>query len=189
MNINSFIAKKKYMLKYSIILFIILSSVFILIYSIFQYNIMNLKKEEIEKNENRVIALKKNILTQEIDSVISDILFLSDSFRLYISDETAYQDLAKQWKIFCDRKKIYDQIRYIDISGNESIRINYSDKGSYIVDKSELQNKKDRYYFEDSINLKRKQIYISKLDLNVENNKIEQPLKPMMRLSTPVFDT
>lgn len=188
MNINSFIAKKKYMLKYSIILFIILSFVFILIYSIFQYNIMNLKKEEIEKNENRVITLKKNILTQEIDSVISDILFLSDSFSLYTSDETAYQDLAKQWKFFSDRKKIYDQIRYIDISGNESIRINYSDKGSYIVDKAELQNKKDRYYFEDSINLKRKQIYISKLDLNVENNKIEQPLKPMMRLSTPVFD-
>lgn len=188
MNIDRFIDKKKYMLKYSSILFTTLSVVFILIASVFQYNIINLKKQEIEKNENRIVKLEKNILGEDIYDVISDLLFLSDSFYLYSSDEITYSDIAEQWKFFSNRKKVYDQIRYIDISGNEIIRINYSDKGSYIVNKEELQNKKDRYYFKDSINLKKEQIYISKLDLNIENSKIEQPLKPMMRLSTPVFD-
>ncbi|WFD10938.1 diguanylate cyclase domain-containing protein [Tepidibacter hydrothermalis] len=188
MNMNSFIAKKKYILKYSIILFITLSLIFISLSSIFQYNIMNLKKQEIEKNENRIVRLEKDILREQIDNVISDLLFLSDSLDLYSLDESTYQDIAKQWKVFSDRKKIYDQIRYIDLSGNEIIRINYSDKGSHIINKSELKNKKERYYFKDSISLKRKQIYISKLDLNVEDGKVEQPLKSMMRLSTPVFD-
>ncbi|MCT4509315.1 MAG: diguanylate cyclase [Tepidibacter sp.] len=188
MNIDRFIDKKKYMLKYSSILFTTLSVVFILIASVFKYNIINLKKQEIEKNENRIVKLEKNILGEDIYDVISDLLFLSDSFYLYSSDEITYSDIAEQWKFFSNRKKVYDQIRYIDISGNEIIRINYSDKGSYIVNKEELQNKKDRYYFKDSINLKKEQIYISKLDLNIENSKIEQPLKPMMRLSTPVFD-
>lgn len=80
------------------------------------------------------------------------------------------------------------QIRFIDAQGNETIRINYSAQGSYPVEKEELQNKKDRYYFTESINLSLNQVYISKLDLNVENNEIEEPIKPMIRFSTPVFD-
>ena len=59
--------------------------------------------------------------------------------------------------------------------------------GSVLVDKALLQNKKDRYYFSDTIKLKENQIYISKLDLNIENNEIEQPIKPMIRISTPYY--
>ncbi len=35
--------------------------------------------------------------------------------------------------------------------------------------------------------LKEKQIYISKIDLNMENNEIQKPFKPMIRLSTPHY--
>ena len=50
-----------------------------------------------------------------------------------------------------------------------------------------LQNKKDRYYFQDTMTLEKGQIFISKLDLNMENGVLEQPIKPMLRLGTPVL--
>ena len=34
----------------------------------------------------------------------------------------------------------------------------------------------------------KRQLYVSPLDLNVENNVIEQPFKPMIRFGTPIFD-
>ena len=33
------------------------------------------------------------------------------------------------------------------------------------------------------------QVFVSPLDLNIERGAIEQPLKPMIRLATPVFDS
>lgn len=41
------------------------------------------------------------------------------------------------------------------MEGNEVIRINYDPDGSLLVDQADLQNKKDRYYFTDTMNLKK----------------------------------
>ena len=82
---------------------------------------------------------------------------------------------------------MYDQIRYLSADGEERIRVNYTTNGAYVVEPQNLQNKKNRYYFTESIDLEDGQIYISKLDLNIENGEIEQPLKPMIRIATPII--
>jgi hypothetical protein len=51
-----------------------------------------------------------------------------------------------------------------------------------------LQNKANRPFFEKAWRLAPGQIYISAFDLNVEQGEIEQPIKPTVRLSMPVFD-
>ena len=51
-----------------------------------------------------------------------------------------------------------------------------------------MQNKGARYYFTDSIALDRGGIYVSPLDLNVENGQVERPLKPVIRFGMAVFD-
>lgn len=56
------------------------------------------------------------------------------------------------------------------------------------MDLTDLQYKGNRYYFKDSIGLEKDQIFVSALDLNVENGKVEIPHKPMIRFATPVFD-
>ena len=81
----------------------------------------------------------------------------------------------------------YDQIRFLDNNGQEQIRINNYDGTPVIVPETELQNKKHRYYFADSIGLEEGRIYMSVLDLNVENMKIVIPYKPVIRFATPVF--
>lgn len=181
------IKKTKSILIYTLSIYIILSFVYLLIAIFLQININKVKKNEIIKNEERMVNVEKNILSNKIDNLISDLLYISDNLKVHNFDINNFKDVKFEWKAFADRKKIYDQIRYIDSEGNEKIRINYSKNGSVIVNKGELQNKKKRYYFKDTIGLKKNQIYISKMDLNIENGKLEEPIKPMIRLATPVF--
>ncbi|PAB57834.1 sensor domain-containing diguanylate cyclase [Anaeromicrobium sediminis] len=187
MNLKNFMIKKSYFIKYFFLLFIGISILYTFFFTILQLNTIKVKRNEIELNEKRIVELEKNLIGKEFDNVISDLLYISDSINEYDSMEKTYDHLAKEWLIFGNRKKIYDQIRFIDISGNEIIRINYYDNFANIVHKSELQNKKDRYYFKETMGLKKGQIYISKIDLNLENKKVQEPIKPMIRFSTPVF--
>lgn len=78
------------------------------------------------------------------------------------------------------------QIRYIDSLGDEKIRID-RDLNKTIFEPKKLQNKSNRYYFLQTKKLKKDEFFISSLDLNVENKKIEIPFRPTLRVSTPVY--
>ncbi len=96
--------------------------------------------------------------------------------------------LEKLWQGFSSQKRIYDQIRLLDKNGMELLRINLGTDSANIVPAEKLQNKATRYYFREAMTLPVGEIYISPLDLNVENGEIEHPIKPMLRIAVPVAD-
>lgn len=98
------------------------------------------------------------------------------------------QHLERAFIVFSRNKGIYDQIRWIDENGQERIRVNSNGTDSYLVATRHLQNKKGRYYFDNTLSLAKDHFFISPLDLNVERGKVEWPLKPVIRIGTPVFD-
>lgn len=83
---------------------------------------------------------------------------------------------------------VYDQLRWIDEAGIERVRVDYVQNQPFVVPDDRLQNKAQRYYFVATMGLARGAIYVSPLDLNVEQERIETPHKPMIRLGTPVQD-
>ncbi len=86
------------------------------------------------------------------------------------------------------RNPDYDKARWIDEHGIELVRVNNVNGLPQLVPKNQLQDKHDRYFFIDAVRLKVGTIYVSPLDLNMENNQIEQPYKPTIRVATPIFD-
>ena len=80
------------------------------------------------------------------------------------------------------------QLRYIDKSGMERVRIDRKSYAStaYIVSKEKLQDKSKRYYFTEAIHLDEGEFWYSKLDLNIEHSEIEKPIKPVIRVATVV---
>ena len=70
----------------------------------------------------------------------------------------------------------------------ERIRIMRDQDEPYVVDSGDLQNKRHRYYFTTANALAPGDLYISRLDLNVEHGQIEMPPRPMLRIATPVED-
>ncbi|MBT3030282.1 MAG: sensor domain-containing diguanylate cyclase [Candidatus Thiodiazotropha sp. (ex Lucina pensylvanica)] len=123
---------------------------------------------------------------------LSDLMVLAEGevLRSYIHDPSLknWVRVAREFSLFARRKPKYFQLRYIDNSGMEVIRINSDDNVQEIVPQSEMQNKADRYYFKEAMKLALGEIYISPLDLNVERGVIEQPVKPTVRFATPVSD-
>lgn len=177
---------KKTML-YTLGLFLILSLVFFLITLVIQINADTVLKNEIMSQEQLLVDVEKTIVANKVNRLTTDLLYLTDILAMGDSGRGDYSDVEDHWLAFANRKMIYDQIRFINADGDEVIRVNYSDTGATLSDSDDLQNKADRYYFTEAIGLDDDQIYISKLDLNMENNQIEQPIKPTIRLATTYY--
>ena len=91
---------------------------------------------------------------------------------------------------FAKNHEYYYQLRIIDSSGYEIVRIdNERDGTTVIVPDSDLQDKKHRYYFQEAMKLDRDQIYASSIDLNIEQGKVEIPYVPVIRLASSLFDS
>ncbi len=144
-------------------------------------------------SEISVIDTKLTNIETHIEHAMHDLLIFAFNNQIEKSG-TDYQntkfrkELAAKMLNMVIYQKIFDQLRFIDENGMEVIRINFNNGSPEVVPKEILQNKKDRYYFKDAIKLGKGEIFISPMDLNIENGKIEEPHKPMIRIATPVFD-
>ncbi|MCP3868439.1 MAG: PAS domain S-box protein [Gammaproteobacteria bacterium] len=174
-------------------LFLPLCGVLTIVGSMHYYSFYTTESATRQAREKLNVDLARRTLTSDITGVVGDLMFLSENIerqRLFEQSE-AERDLhiSRKFVAFSKNKRLYDQIRYLDNLGREVVRINYNDGKPASVPGSELQNKSERYYFPRAITLEKGRFYLSPLDLNVEEGEIERPLKPMMRFSTPVFDS
>jgi two-component system sensor histidine kinase/response regulator len=158
------------------------------------FSFQNLKFQEkhlkIAEQGHLEVALRE--IHENIKSIISDLFYLSVNPSLHQMIETGQlsvrEKVSKVFMDFCKNSKNYDQVRFLDESGMERIRINFGQGRPYIVADDKLQDKAKRYYFADAITLEPGRVFMSPLDLNIENGQIEHPLKPMIRFGTPVVD-
>jgi signal transduction histidine kinase len=139
-----------------------------------------------------LVDLHAEMIGRELEAVKSDLLYLADQdvLREFLTypDEDGKKGLEEEYVLFCLHKGIYDQVRYLNLDGQEIIRVNYNNGNPRAVAPAELQEKKARYYFSQALPLDRGEVFVSRFDLNVEHDQIEQPLKPTIRFATPVFD-
>lgn len=134
-----------------------------------------------------------------LKNVSDDLFYLRDSvpLRTLVGDTTGFpneqvevarKNLEQDFLAFSSHKKIYYQVRFLDATGMEVVRIDRKLGKSKIVTGDKLQNKKKRYYFADTAKLANGKLMISPLDLNREHGKVEQPLRPVIRYGTPVYN-
>ena len=145
----------------------------------------------LSENENGMVEIQKNMIGAKLEGVVADLMYIESSWVMqeFFADSTRRTALEKEMLVFSEKERIYDQIRFIDIEGDEIVRINYQGGKPAAVGERDLQNKKDRYYFKKSVELEKNQVYVSLMDLNVENGSIEIPIKPMIRFAVPSFDS
>jgi signal transduction histidine kinase len=136
-------------------------------------------------------SLLSEVISADFEAAVSDLLILAEGETLqnYLNngiDETV--SLEQELLLYAHTTGMYDQIRYIDETGIEVVRVNYSNGEAIVVPKADLQFKGDRYYFEDTFALNKREIFVSPFDLNIEQGVVEFPIKPMIRFGTPVYD-
>lgn len=116
---------------------------------------------------------------------------LSDepAMTLMLKSDDSKNTLGRRFLDFERASGEYDQIRLLDATGKEIVRVNYNDGNPAIVAKDELQDKSDQDYFTETFfNLNQGEYYISDPSLNEEFGQIELPFKPVIRLATSVYN-
>lgn len=146
----------------------------------------------LQSERERAQHLAALTLHQEMAAVLSDVRYLSRHNELFEYLDTggpaAERLLGQEYSYFLAQKRDYDQVRLLELDGQERIRIRQTPSGVGIVQGSALQNRKGRYYFPELMKLGPGDIYISPLDLNVTHGRVKLPPKPMIRFGVPVFD-
>ncbi|WP_166482579.1 ATP-binding protein [Scytonema sp. UIC 10036] len=142
-------------------------------------------------SEIRKVKMQARVIVGNFNLVVSDLMVLSEQIELQeilagANEQTS--TLAEEFLSFSQHKKLYDQIRFLDTTGKEIVRVNFNSDCPNIVPKEQLQVQLKRYWFYDTLGLNKGEVFISPLDLNIERGEVEQPIKPMIRFGTPIFD-
>jgi signal transduction histidine kinase len=146
----------------------------------------------LEQEAQHILDLQQELLLFEVQAVQSDLLYLAsqDGLTQFLSgDMSARGGLEREYVSFALNKAVYDQIRCLDPMGQEIVRINYREGDADVVPQDELQSKATRYYYQQALSLNKGEVFVSPFDLNMEHGQIEQPIKPVIRFLTPVFDS
>ncbi len=155
--------------------------------------------------EERVIESARSNVEQHaqqiagfLDSVRGDVLYLAhlDSLQRLLQARAQGDDegvaywrtqLARDFLIFSAARPTYYQVRYLDETGREVVRVDSDGRVSRIIPQDKLQDKSHRYYFQETIQRGPGEIYVSPLDLNREHGQIEVPYRPVIRYATPIY--
>lgn len=176
-----------------LILFLVIGSLLGGTAAILYRTVMNSFLTDLRAREYHSIELQVSAIKSEFDAVVSDILFLAGQNELVhfldTGERTRLAEIQTEYMRLAATKKVYDQIRYLDEIGHETVRVNYASGTPVSVIGKDLQDKGKRYYFTDCFHLEGQGIFVSPLDLNIEKGIVEQPLKPMIRIGTPVYDS
>lgn len=151
----------------------------------------NLQKEIVQnaihaaETKTELTKLYLHHVEQDLYSLANNPLFLE-----YLENPSSSNTTSIK-KLFLNivmANKDYFQLRFINTDGKELIRIDREKDSNkiLIVDDKNLQDKSKRYYFSETLKHKDIDFWYSKFDLNVEHEKIEQPLRPTLRIAKRV---
>lgn len=184
---------KKTLIKQFLMIFLpIISIVILLSWLIYYFHFIKTQEEVLKAKEINSLAMQKEFIQQTIKSIISDINViaanrtLKDSLSKKLKDTTSH--VTADFLILSKYKGIYDQIRILDKTGMEVIRVDLRNNKPTLIPADQLQFKGKRYYFQDTYRLGKGEIFMSPFDLNIEKGEIELPFKPMIRFGISIFD-
>jgi diguanylate cyclase (GGDEF)-like protein/PAS domain S-box-containing protein len=136
------------------------------------------------------VAMERRIMQMELATHVTNAGFLAELALMHL-EEADWElplggELEQEMTLFMRGRDSYDQVRFLTPSGREAIRTDLRQGGPAPVPRERLQDKSGRYYFRAGLGLAPGQVYVSPLDLNVENGRVERPFKPMIRFVAPV---
>lgn len=142
--------------------------------------------------ERQAIKAGSQFIVKELQELHDDLFYLRDQPVLHDwLDRESSQNLASlsaDWVAFVKYRERYDRILFLDEKRQERVRVDRNQGVPVIVPEKKLQDRSNLYFVEQTLALNKDNVYISPFDLTIEHNKIEQPIKPVIRFGTPLFD-
>lgn len=162
----------------------------------FQYHqdrlVAGIKSEHLKRAQHALASVQLN-LQKNLQGLRGDLDLVSENLDLRsFSARPTAESLAKVRDFLENlsnaRKGSYLQLRFIDLSGRERIRVDHVNGRAKPLADRELQDKSDRDYVIAGRQLVIDDYYLSALDLNIEHGKIVEPFVPTLRVVKVVPD-
>jgi PAS domain S-box-containing protein len=149
----------------------------------------NTQLDQITATERTNLNQLSGYMAAEASTALNHLLALAQEEALiHAMDSTSPGVMRSAFMTMAKRNPNYQQIRWIDEAGTERVRVMRNQDRLFAVDDQHLQDKSSKYYFNAARSLLMGEVYISRLDLNMENGQIETPIRPTLRVATPVQD-
>ncbi len=180
--------------KYFTLYFIVFGIVISLFGAIISYSFqINDIQKELDKKAKEISDIKINTMLKptmaSIDSIVKS-LGNNTLVKEYIlsNNQEKKQGLEDIFSTIVSSNNIIMQARLLDKEGQELIRIDKkkSTQEIFSTDEKKFQNKKNRDYFKTLSTSNKEDIWYSKIDLNIEHEKIEIPYKSTLRVAIPL---
>lgn len=149
------------------------------------------EQELLESLEYQSSLSRLEIARQRMDTVFSDLFFLNHVASYVWVDgvlsphEQGY--IENFFRSFIENKVYYDQIRIIDMFGQEFIHIEKRDGSSVIMPPHKGDKSSGEHCFNHFIKLERNQVYLSPLNPHLNYEEMEGSLRPLLHIATPIF--
>ncbi|RRQ22923.1 sensor histidine kinase [Thiohalobacter thiocyanaticus] len=142
--------------------------------------------------ESQAVELAVQSIRAELAQAGADLVLLSRQsvLKQWLHSPTPHnhERITSDYVAFLKSSGRYDNVRFIDAWGQEFVRVNWIDGQPTVVGEDALQDKSNRYYIKESLELGPGEIYISPFDLNLERGEIVKPMKPVIRFATSIHD-
>lgn len=143
------------------------------------------------QNEARTIGYQVDDFLHNLDRYLQHLSHSPFLREFIVNQGTTEADhyreqVEQQLKQLMSVHPFYYQLRFINAEGMEVIRAENKNGKIHITPIPELQNKRHRYYFQETMKLAPGQVYVSPMDFNIEHHVVELPKLPVFRYGTPV---
>lgn len=159
-------------------------------------SLQTLRNETLQHLQQEVVVRTQGV-ARFFDQLAAELLYLADAPALEglrsvrqkgdlhrLSDATVR--LERDYATLATVYPYIYQLRYIDSTGREMVRVDKKAGRVTVTPAERLQDKSDRYYFIEAMRRRPGELYVSPLDLNVEFGVVEKPERPVIRVATPI---
>ena len=146
---------------------------------------------QVETEETEIVRFTQQRMGSHFEPAVADLLVLSENPAIldYLTrpDGTRRSAVELEFLRWCRRKTDYFEIRLLNERGMEIARVNYNHGAPKIFPMDQLEDASERPFFVRTLDLDRQEVFVSPFELNVVDDKVEQPPHPAIQFSTPVF--
>ena len=182
---------RRTVLKYLAAIIPVAVLILVLLYWIYEQQVQAEYRAVVEREQAEIDVVER-LIRRDFRSALNDLVQVAENdhaIKAVCDHELSAQlNIADHLEFMTDLRGIYDQVRLIDASGMEIVRIDYKNGRAIMRPAEELQNKRHRYFFREAMALPKGSVYISPFDLNIEHGEIERPFKPVIRLASPIIN-
>ncbi|WP_394180735.1 sensor histidine kinase [Marinomonas posidonica] len=145
------------------------------------------KESQLAWSETELLTRSSSAFSRQVGYIKKNTLLLrnsvKDRLKLYaeLSDDYDWKSaIADEFRLFAATSELISQVRWMSADGMELVRVNSQGGVVYRVPEAQLQNKQNRPYIKQA-SIRPDDVYVSPLDLNVDNGEVVWPFQPTVR--------